>query len=384
MRKASMIAAALAAITLGGTGTATADIGTPLADVDTAKVAQALHTTLGNGATVGYAFAITENGVLANTGAAGKARVDKNIAFTPFTRIEIASSTKNVVAAALLKLTEAAGITPEAKIWPYLPPDMRATAHLSWQNVKIKHILGHQSGLGQLVRDSNDTEDALMHTRYEGIKYTMTKAVTVDETPQGYYYENRNYAFARVVITRLWRLTEPDRGVPDWINANTPPWTLNYVNEKLFAPAGISWVTCLAENLDTAAHAYDRANLAKGGVLHQMSGTAFESCASYRGLHMSAMDLARWQVYLRYGDIVTPTVRQWMDSMKLGWRPYGYLPAGGYAHGGRYHDDNGRAVRTCTGKFAGNVEVSLVVNSIIGAGDLHPCEAVANAVNSAG
>jgi CubicO group peptidase (beta-lactamase class C family) len=380
MKRTTLIAAAVAAISIAGAGTAGADLGTPVVDVDTAKAAQALDTALGGGATVGYAYAITENGKLAAQGADGKARIDKDIDFTPYTRIEIASATKNVTAAALLKLTEAAGLTPETKIWSYLPPDMRTGAHPSWQNVKIKHILGHTSGLGQLVSGQTTGEQDKMSTLYAGIKYTMTKPVVVDS---GYDYENRNYAFARVVISRLWRLTEPSRGVPDWIGPNSIPWTLYYVNEKLFAPAGISWVSCLAQNPDTAAHSYDRSDTAKGGLLFQMTGTSFEACASYRGLHMSAIDMVRWQTYLRHGSIVSPTVRQWMDTLGLGWRPYSYLPAGGYAHGGAY-TINGRTVTTCHGKFAGNVEVAVVVNSTIGATGTHPCVTVSDAIKSAG
>ncbi len=375
-----MIAAAVAAITIGGTGTAGADLGTPTVDVDTAKVAQALDAALGNGNTVGYAYAVTENGKIAAMDGGGKARIDQNIDFTPYTRIEIASSTKNVTAAALLKLTEAAGLTPAAKIWPYLPPDMRSTAHPSWQNVTIKQILGHYSGLRQMVLSLNDTDFAQVNPRYEGIKFMMTKEVTPDETDDR--YENMNYAFARVVISRLWRLTEPDRGLPDWIGPNSVPWAMHYVNEKLFAPAGISWVTCLATNPDTAAHAYDRTDTAKGGVLYQLSGTGFEACASYRGLHMSAYDMARWQVYLRHGTIVSPTVRQWMDSMHLGWEPrYSVLP-GAYAHSGAYSTDGVRLVFSCHGKFAGNVEVALVVNSAIGATNGNPCTVAINAVKS--
>ncbi|GAB1513135.1 hypothetical protein JCM33774_51770 [Actinophytocola sp. KF-1] len=375
-----MIAAAVAAFTIAGTGTAGADFGTPAVDVDTAKVAQALDAALGGGATVGYAYAITENGKVAAMDGGGKARIDNNVDFTPYTRIEIASSTKNIVAAALLKLTEAAGLTPDAKIWPYLPPDMRTGAHPSWQQVTIKQILGHFSGLAQLVANLSDTEKLNVNARYDGVKFMMTKPVTPDESDDK--YENMNYAFARVVIARLWRLTEPGRGLPDWIGPNSIPWSMYYVNEKLFAPAGISWVNCLATNLDTAPHAYDRDNLASGGVLYQLSGTSFEACASYRGLHMSAVDLVRWQVHLRYGTIVSPTVRQWMDTMKLGWRPYSYVPAGGYVHAGAYSQDGTHLVFSCHGKFAGNVEVALVTNSAIGAGNANPCVVLTNAVKS--
>lgn len=379
MIKGTMIAAVVAAFTLAGTGTAAADIGTPTVNVDTAKVAQSLSAALGGGNTVGYAFAITENGQLAKTGAAGKARLDENIDFTPNTRIDIMSATKNVVAAAVLKATEAAGQTPETPIWSYLPPDLRADADPSWQQVKIKHILGHTSGLGQVMDNPNNAPDVpKMTPLYAGIKYTLTKPVTAGAS---YSYANLNYAVARIVLPRLWHLAEPSRGVPQWIGPNSSPWMLYYVNEKLFAPAGISWVTCLAPNTDTAAHAYNLANPGAGGSLFQLSGANFESCPSYRGLHMSAIDMVRWQVYLRHGTIVSPTVRQWMDSQGLGWRPYSFMPAGGEAHGGGY-TVNGRSINTCHGKFPGNVEVSVVVNSQIKSGT-HPCSIVATAVKSA-
>ncbi|MEU4393818.1 serine hydrolase domain-containing protein [Kribbella sp. NPDC023855] len=381
MIKGTMVAAVVAAFALAGTGTAAADIGTPVVNVDTAKVAQSLEAALGGGNTVGYAYAITENGQLAKTGAAGKARLDENIAFTPNTRIDIMSATKNVVAAALLKATESAGLTPETPIWSYLPPDLRADAAPSWQQVKIKHILGHTSGLGQVVDDPDNAADAAKMTPlYAGIKFTLTKPVTAGAS---YRYENLNYSVARIVLPRLWRLAEPSRGLPDWIGPNSAPYMLYYVNEKLFAPAGIPWTTCLASNPDTAPHAYSLSDPGAGGSLFQLSGANFESCPSYRGLHMSAVDMVRWQAHLRHGTVVSPTVRQWMDSQDLGWRPhtvYTFMPAGGEAHGGGY-TVNGRSINTCHGKFPGNVEVSVVVNSQIKSGT-HPCSIVATAVKS--
>lgn len=374
MKKWIVVGAAVAAFTLAGTGTAAANLGTPTVEVDTAKVAQSLEAALGGENSVGFAYAITKNGQLAAADADGKARVGEDIDFTPYTRLDIMSATKNVVAAALLKAAESAGVTPEHQIWPYLPPDLRADADPSWQRIRIRDILGHTSGLGQVPTDPN------MTPFYPGIKYTLTKAVGAGSA---YKYANMNYAIARVVLPRLWHLAEPERGLPEWIGPNSIPWTLHYVNEKLFAPAGISWVTCLASNQNTAALAYKLTDPGAGGSLFQLSGDKFEACPSYRGLHMSAIDMVRWQAHLRYGAIVSPTVRQWMDSLDLGWRPhtvYTFLPAGAEAHGGGY-TSGGRSINTCHGKFPGNVEVSVVVNSQIKSG-IHPCSIVASAVKS--
>ncbi|NUT91552.1 MAG: serine hydrolase, partial [Saccharothrix sp.] len=370
VKRGSWIGAAVAAMLITGAGAAQADLGAPLpVDVDTAKAAQYLHASL-NGRAMGYAFAITENGLLAQKGADGTARVDKGTSFTPYTRVEIASATKNVVAAALLKLTEAAGLTPDTPIWPYLPPDMRATAHSSWQGVKIKDILGHTSGLGQFIAGQPQAEKDKMNALYTGIKYAMSKAPVGTGKP--YDYENENYAVARVVLTRLWYLTEPNLGVPEWIQPGGAPWSMAYINRNLFGPAGIATVNCLAGDPDNDAHGY-LTSTSKSGSLLEMSGVHYEACASYRGLRMSAVDLVRWQAHLRHGTIVSAKVRLWMDTIEgdargLGWT---WVQAGTRAHGGDYNNGAGRVV-TCHGLFPGNVEASLVVNSGID-GEPNPC-----------
>lgn len=380
VEKGGWIAGAVAALLLAGAGSASADLGAPLPlDVDTAKAAQFLQTSL-DGKVKGYAFAIAENGLLSQTGWGGLARQDKGTAFTPTTRIEIASATKNVVAAALLKVTEAAGLTPEAPIWPYLPPDMRATAKLSWQGVRIRDILGHTSGLGQFIKDESLEEQQKMNARYDGIKYALSVAEPVG-AGMGYDYENENYAIARVVLTRLWYLTEPNSGVPQWIQPGGSPWSMAYINSHLFAPAGIAKVDCLAADPQNDAQGYLTRTSQTGNLL-EMSGTSYEACASYRGLRMSAIDMVRWQVYLRHGTIVSPQVRLWMDTVQDGAKGLGwdYAGSGIRAHGGDYNNGAGRVV-TCHGVFPGNVEASLVVNSGIDGG-AKPCSLLAAAVQA--
>ena len=381
VKRGSRIAAAVAAFLIAGAGSAGADLGAPPqpGDVDTAKAAQYLHASL-SGRAMGYAFAITENGLLAEKEAKGTARVDEGISFTPYTRIEIASATKNVVAAALLKLTEAAGLTPDAPIWPYLPPDMRSTAHESWQQVRIRDILGHTSGLGQYIAPQPKEEKDKMTALYTGIKYAMSKAPVGAGKP--YAYENENYAVARVVISRLWRLTEPGLGLPDWIQPGGAPWSMAYINRNLFAPAGIATVNCLAANPDTDAHGY-LTRTSNSGALLEMTGPFYEACASYRGLRMSAVDMVRWQAHLRHGTVVSAEVRQQMDTIEggapgLGWS---FVQAGTRAHGGDYNNGAGRVV-TCHGLFPGKVEASLVVNSGID-GEPNPCSLLAAAVKYA-
>jgi CubicO group peptidase (beta-lactamase class C family) len=372
---------------LAGTTQASANLGTPAVEVDTAKVAQALHQKFGGGNTVGYAFAITEDGVLAATGAGGKARVDKNIAFTPYTRMEIASATKNITAAALLKLVEKRGVGPDVKLWGYLPPDMWTTMDPTWKNLTVRQILSHTSGIDQMLKvlaAFQPEEYKKVGASYEGIKFMLSKplvAVDPDEAPA---YENMNYALARMIIPKLWDLTEPTRGVPDVMGpTDSGPWTLAYINERLFAPAGISPVSCTAANNDTAALSYDIADLSKGGYLWNAGSP---NCAGHRGLQMSAIDLVRWQVHLRHGTVVSAAVRQQMDQLvPLGWSPNKANAGawtGAFGHGGDLYDGNGRELHTCQAKFPGNVEASVLVNSKLLGGESQ-CTALLNAIKSA-
>ncbi|WP_436492793.1 serine hydrolase domain-containing protein [Actinokineospora sp. HUAS TT18] len=379
--KGSLVAAATAVAALAGATQASADIVQPTVEVDTAKVAQILHEKLGDGNTVGYAFAISEDGVFAASGSGGKARIDKNIAFTPYTRMDIASATKNIAGAALLKLVEARGVSLDTKLWGYLPLDLRSTMHESWKNLTIRQILGHRSGIAQMTASLSDADKANVGTLYAGVKFTMTKPIVVDSP---WSYTNMNYAVARLIIPKLWDLVEPGRGVPDVTATNSGGWTLAYINERLLAPAGIAPTSCVPVSADTAPHAYDIADTAKGGVLVQLDGADWEACGGHRGLHLSAMDMVRWQAHLRHGTVVSPTVRFQMDSFKLGW--YETMTntgawAGSYTHGGDLFLGGSREQHSCQGKFPGGVEVAVLMNSKVLSG--YQCSVVLNAVKDA-
>ncbi|WP_436492792.1 serine hydrolase domain-containing protein [Actinokineospora sp. HUAS TT18] len=377
--KNSVVAAVTAVAALVGTTQAAADVGVPTVNVDTAKVAQYLNQKLGNGNSVGYAFAVSKNGQYATSGSGGDARLDKDVAFTPYTRMEIASATKNVIAAALLKLVEKRGVGIDAKIWAYLPWDMWANMHPSWKDLSIKDLLAHTSGVGQLVDSLQG--DLNVQATYEGIKYTLTKPIVVGSARN---YENQNYAIARILIPELWDLTEPTRGVPDTIGpSNSGVWTLAYVNERLFAPAGIAPVACSSANPDTAPLAYDINNLATPGYLWDAGSL---NCPGHRGLQMSAMDLVRWQAHLRHGTVVSPAVRDQMDLYRLGWdqddNDAAKLAwAGAYRHGGDLNATYSRELHTCQAKFPGGVEAALLVNSRLLGSDR--CRVLLDAVKAA-
>ncbi len=347
--------------------------------VDTAAMAASIEQAL-DGNTVGYAYAIAENGLFAGAGSGGKARTgpNGNVNFTSTTRMEIASSTKNITAAAVLKLLEATGTSVNASVKSFLPSNFQLEADGSWNAVTFNHLLSHRSGLEQLEATLTPAELAQYSTLYSGLRFAVNQQVTV---PSPRLYSNMNYAMLRLTIPRLWRAAEPGRGVPLVNSTNSGTWALAYVNERLFAPAGIAATSCVPANPATTALAYNATNVAAGGTLFQLDGTDFEACAGHRGLHLSAMDLVRWQAHLAHGTIVSAAVRNQMDTMELGWQPSsnGATTAGMYWHDGDL--TSGGQLHTCHAKFPGGVEASVIMNSQ-NLGGVSECQVLINAYNA--
>lgn len=382
-RTIATVATAAALLTaLGATATqASADV---IVDpsVDTSAMGASIAKALGGGNTVGFAYAIAENGQYATSGFAGKARTgpDGNVNFTASTRIEIASATKNFTAVAVQKLIEKTpGLTVYSPIKPFLPLSLQQKADASWDKVTFRNLLNHTSGLEQLEQTLTEAQLKQYNTSYTGLEFAVSNKVTV---PSPGLYTNMNYALLRLIIPRLWRDVEPTRGVPVVTSTNSGAWALNYMNERLLAPTGIAPTSCVPANPASAALAYDVNDVANGGVLWQLTGASFEQCAGHRGLHLSAMDMVRWQAHLAHGTIISDAVRQQMDSLKLGWRGGSNSGSntGIYWHDGLMKSGETR-LNTCHAKFPGGVEASVIFNSQ-NLGAVSPCTTLINAYNA--
>ncbi|MGW1347538.1 hypothetical protein ACWCOV_41245 [Kribbella sp. NPDC002412] len=127
----------------------------------------------------------------------------------------------------------------------------------SWKSLTVRQILSHTSGIDQMLT-------------------------------------------TRWIIPKLWDLTEPSRGVPDVMGPNdSGPWTLAYINERLFAPAGIAPAsraprrTLTPPRIPTTSATWPRVALWNAGQ---------PNCAGHRGLQMSAVDLVRWHTHQRLLD----------------------------------------------------------------------------------
>jgi CubicO group peptidase (beta-lactamase class C family) len=110
---------------------------------------------------------------------------------TPFTadaRLEVASVSKTITAAATLKLLHDRGVSVDAGIAPYLPPEWAPGPNIA--AVTSRDLLTHESGF---------RDDALMYGELRG-----EVAQGVSASDQGdFFYLSSNDALLRVVIPHL-------------------------------------------------------------------------------------------------------------------------------------------------------------------------------------
>lgn len=356
----------------------------PAVDVD--AMGQAIAGSL-QGRTVGFGYAITKDGKLVKAGGGGYARraIDGKLTFTSTRRMEVMSVTKNVTAVAVLRLLEQNDIGVDTPVDDFLPAGW-STGLGFWgaNGVTFRHLLTHTTGLGQMFDSLSDTSQ--WGNDWDGLEWVVLNGATPGAS---YSYKNANYALFRVLIPALWR--ELDPSVPVVTEANSWELTLAYLQQQLFAPIGLSSVTCWPTDPAKAPLAYPRRFVMGAGKLVKLNGSSLGSCGGHRGLHLSARDLVRFQAHLRHTEtLLSSEARAQMDSLKLGWQNGSNGSAasgtsGKYWHGGDGFWGSGkkrREIHTCVMKLPYGVEASVLVNSPI-TGGTSQCTILKDAFDSA-
>ncbi len=345
-----------------------------------------------NGGSTGWAYSISRQGQIVGGNAGGLARLpfDANndadgIPFTQSTRIELMSTTKPITAMAMLKALDAAGISVDAPVGKYLPAGWQKGKGFSKYSVNpitFRHLLTHTSGILQAFQDPN-----IDHTGWDNEWVGLVPIVKEGATPNvaaGEQYKNANYSLMRVLLPKLWSLTDgPKTAVTE---ANHGLRYLSYVNTKILAPAGIAATSCNASNPATAAFVYNKSNLGILGRLVDYTGVE-NQCGGHRGLHLSTLDLVRLTAKLRETNAVLPAhVRKAMFDGRLGWSTFsnrsGTDRAGLWYHGGDGDFSGGRQVNTCVMNAPQGYQLSIIFNSQTPS-STYQCTILKNAINAA-
>lgn len=306
---------------------------------------------------VGFAYAINQNGWLQRESGFGKARTsaDGNANMTAHTPINVASISKTITTVAALRaLEDNPDVDLDDAVAPYLP--------LTWElgpgmdEVTFRELLSHTSG----IEFSGGQEDQ----SYVSLRDVVEEGVTGAKT---YKYSNVGISLFRILIPNI----QDEFSAPvDISQADRFAYIYrSYVMNKVFGPMDLT--EAYLNEPDDAAFLYAFPDDGTRGI---RTGN-WTLTAAAGGWYLSAHELARFLAHLRYNDaILSPESRAIMDEENLGWTETLDGDHGTYhAKGGALNYDNPiKGVRTIIINFPYGVQASVVVNSTEGQGyNLH-------------
>jgi CubicO group peptidase (beta-lactamase class C family) len=329
--------------------------------------------------TTGYSYAIVRNKVLFSEKGVGFARTKADTVggspHGPHREVNIASVTKTITAAAVLKLMEKNKLDLDESIEPFLPKQWEV--HPSIEDLTFKDLMTQRSGLGGNQVGQSTSLATLQAAMALGVK-------PADKT---YVYQNANLGIFRVIIPGLL-------GVDLYGDPNTPPDVLaaktyvNYLKTQVFDQNDALPDCKPNEDLfGFATRAYAFPDDGKAGV---DMGDWSLGCGG-GGLHLSAHELARFLVRLRFtNEILSPLWRQRMNEDFLGYMDPASSPSYSWNNGafGVYRSHGGdlnygaRGVDTCAINFSITVQAVVLINSR-GGNYPYQCAALAQAFDAA-
>ncbi len=186
-------------------------------------------------------------------------------------RLNIASVSKIITAATLLKLMTAKKYSLETPVCDLLPADW--TIGTNFETVTVRELLTHHSG----IRFPNQTTIDNLKTGIEQGILLPDKAV--------FSYNNSNFGLMRIIIARLvvndFNPAGPTAGEEFGLTY------ISAVNRQIFRPAGLSDIRCQPD-MDSPAQCYQFPT-------NKTSGTDFGNTSEYCGAlgwNMSAKELS--------------------------------------------------------------------------------------------
>ena len=245
----------------------------------------------------GLSLAVIKDGHLIKAAAYGVADIARKIPARPDTVYKIASISKQFIATGIMLLVQEGRLGLDEPISKYLEdtPD-------TWKDITIRHLLTHTSGL---VREAPGYNPSMIMSDAEVVRSAY--AVPLRFAP-GVSWEYGNLGY--------FALAETIRRVA------ARPWT-EYLNERVFAPAGMSstFPTNTKEQIPNRARGYADNNK----LLNADDWPALRPSGAFLS---TVLDLAKWDAILYTDNILSESSRRQMwTSVTLNdgtTRPYGF------------------------------------------------------------
>lgn len=216
----------------------------------------------------GSAVAIIKNGKVIYEKYFGKASLENDKAVDKNTAFKIFSTTKIITNVGIFQLIEQGKLSLEDPISKYLEHTPK-----EWQNVKIKNLLSHSSGLPDIIRFNEIPATAPLAE-----KITLLAKKPMDfATGNQYRYNQTNYLFLAKIIEKITGLTFED-----------------YILQNQFSSvkSGVYFSSNFGESLADSAFRYNYNNQT-GKYVKSISNFGTDA-HSANGLNISLPNFIRW------------------------------------------------------------------------------------------
>jgi CubicO group peptidase (beta-lactamase class C family) len=209
---------------------------------DVSLFAKNMRETL-NGKTVGWSFAISQNGKIVKYDADGKARLSTNgneVTYTPTTRQATGSCSKTISALALLGALEAKSDDEDAYLADLLPSSWNIADEN--RKIKVSHMLAHKAGLTNFGNDYASLRKTMatpttgfghhLARKYDNVNFLMCRVLIPCVVNGKQTYANMSDEDADEAVSQAHRSYVREKifkvaGLPDWQKINIGPWNAN-------------------------------------------------------------------------------------------------------------------------------------------------------------
>ena len=245
----------------------------------------------------GLALGIYREGRIVKAQGYGLSNVELNVPVQPETIFQSGSVGKQFTATAIMMLVEEGKLSLDDPITKYFPD-----APAFWQNIKIKNLLSHTSGLSEYESDDKTKPGGPINLRAD---YTEDSLVKIIETfpmefqpDDRWAYRNTNYVLLGVIIHKV-----------------TGKFYGDFLQERIFRPLGMSSTRIISE-ADIIPNRSAGYRLVKGELKNQEWVSPFFNTTADGALYFDVLDLAKWD-----GALYTEKLLK-KSSLDLMWRPF--------------------------------------------------------------
>ncbi len=231
----------------------------------------------------GAQVAIAQDGRVVYTKGYGFRDLEDRLPVDVGTSFAIGSVTKQFTAAAIMQLQDQGKLNVGDKLSVYLPDAPHAT------EVTLRDMLTHTSGIVGFTEQPNFSLLLPTPATPERIVSTIAAAPLAFSPGTDWQYSNTNFVLLGMVIAKVSHESYPD-----------------YLQEHFFGPLGLrrSWFTRTEAMHSDDARGYTEFMYGLPDEHASLADWSWYDAAG--GLTMSAADLARWDVALDGGRVVSP------------------------------------------------------------------------------